>query len=94
MWTVSLSKDADKGKHALPEKLQAVLLALIAEIVKLGPVRGNWPNYSALDKKKFKHHCHLKKKGKPTYVVVWEVRNKQVKIIEVIYVGTHENAPY
>ncbi|HPO10928.1 MAG TPA: cytotoxic translational repressor of toxin-antitoxin stability system, partial [bacterium] len=30
----------------------------------------------------------------PTYVAVWEVRNKNVRLVEVIYVGTHEAAPY
>jgi hypothetical protein len=27
-------------------------------------------------------------------VAVWDVHDSQVHIIEVIYVGTHENAPY
>jgi hypothetical protein len=39
------------------------------------------------------HHCHLRR-GNPTYVAVWEVTNKQIKLVEVRYVGTHENAPY
>jgi hypothetical protein len=56
-----------------------------------GPVRGTWPNYGKLSQ--IRHHCHLKK-GHPTYVAVWEVRDRQVQIIEVLYVGTHENAPY
>ncbi len=33
------------------------------------------------------------KKGKPTYVALWTVDKKQVTV-EVIYVGTHEKAPY
>ncbi len=40
-----------------------------------------------------KHHCHLKK-GHPTYVVCWRVTSKQLKTVEVYYVGTHEKAPY
>jgi hypothetical protein len=40
-----------------------------------------------------RHHCHLKK-GKPTYVAVWEVKNREIRLIEVTYVGTHEKAPY
>jgi hypothetical protein len=54
-------------------------------------VRGDWPNYSKLAGGR--HHCHLKK-GKPTYVAVWEVLDKDIKLIEVQYVGTHEKAPY
>lgn len=55
-----------------------------------GPVRGNWPNYSKLADGR--HHCHLKK-GKPTYVAVWS-EDKATVTVEVIYVGTHEKAPY
>jgi hypothetical protein len=61
------------------------------EIAMLGPVRGNWPNYSKLGSSQ--HHCHIKK-GKPCYVVVWEEKDKQIRLVEVIYAGTHEKAPY
>ncbi len=63
----------------------------IREIELAGPVRGDWPNYSKLGRDR--HHCHLKK-GKPTYVAVWEVKNRKICLIEVIYAGTHEKAPY
>lgn len=56
-----------------------------------GPYRSNWPNYGPLEENEF--HCHLKK-GKPTYVACWRISDKDKKIIEVYYVGTHENAPY
>lgn len=60
-----------------------------------GPFLPDWPNYSKLHGKKGKdrRHCHLQK-GRPTYVCCWEVINKERKIIEVYYVGTHEKAPY
>jgi hypothetical protein len=63
----------------------------VREIIELGPVRGNWDNYSKLTGNR--HHCHLKK-GQPTYVAVWHVTDKTIKLVEVIYVGTHEKAPY
>jgi hypothetical protein len=56
-----------------------------------GPIRGEWPNFSALSDNSY--HCHLKK-GRPTYVAIWEVKNKEIKLIEVTYAGTHEKAPY
>lgn len=40
-----------------------------------------------------KRHCHLTE-GKPTYVYCWEVIDKNAKLIEVYYAGTHEKAPY
>ncbi|KUG28231.1 hypothetical protein ASZ90_001904 [hydrocarbon metagenome] len=39
------------------------------------------------------YHCHLNK-GRPTYVAVWSVEDRMVKLVEVVYVGTHEKAPY
>lgn len=81
------------AKHAkkLPPKILEILDALIAEIEIAGPVRGNWPNYSKIGD--HLHHCHIKK-GKPTYVAVWEEDIETIRLVEVKYVGTHENAPY
>ena len=52
---------------------------------------GDWPDFSALSNNRY--HCHLKK-GHPTYVAIWEVRSKEIRLIEVTYAGTHEKAPY
>jgi hypothetical protein len=67
------------------------LVFLAKEIEIMGPVRGNCPNYGKLAPER--HHCHLKK-GRPTYVAVGEERNREIRLIEVVYVGTHEKAPY
>ncbi|MDR3640738.1 MAG: cytotoxic translational repressor of toxin-antitoxin stability system [Humidesulfovibrio sp.] len=91
-WTVKYTESAQAGAENLPEKFRAILTALVLEIEKMGPVRGNWPNYSKLGQDR--HHCHLKKKSKPTYVAVWEVRGNTVRLVEVTYAGTRENAPY
>ena len=61
------------------------------EIEIVGPVRGNWPNYSKLGG--MRHHCHIKD-GRPSFVVCWEVVGTEVRLIEVYYVGTREKAPY
>ncbi len=50
------------------------------------------PNYRKLKGQTDTHHCHLKK-GKPTYVAVWQAF-KKLKQVVLTYVGTHENAPY
>lgn len=88
-WSVSVKRSVAKAN--LPEDVKHSLITLMKEIEIKGPARGNWPNYTKLSKDK--HHCHLKK-GKPTYVAVWEIRDKKIRIVEVIYAGTHENAPY
>jgi mRNA-degrading endonuclease RelE of RelBE toxin-antitoxin system len=90
-WTATVSKQVTKKIAKLPQQVRKLLFTLLAEIELKGPVRGNWPNYSKLGIKK--HHCHLKK-GKPTYVAVWQVVNDEIKLVEVIYAGTHEKAPY
>jgi len=71
------------------------LRLLFEDLANKGPALPDWPNYGRLHGKKSvdKRHCHLQK-GKPTYVCCWEVIDKQRKIIEVYYVGTHEKAPY
>jgi len=91
MWTVKIKKNVLKNLVRLPVKVQKSLKFLIREIEIDGPVRGNWPNYSSLSGNR--HHCHLKK-GHPTYVAVWEVTDKEIKLAEVCYAGTHEKAPY
>jgi hypothetical protein len=77
----------------LPSVVQDRLDALAAEIELLGPVRGNWKNYSKLEGRTRQHHCHIKA-GRPTYVAVWEETDETVKLVEVVYAGTHEKAPY
>ena len=90
-WKITISKRAGKQIVKLPISVQKSLKVLIKEIEVCGPVRGNWSNYSRLDGNR--HHCHIKK-GRPTYVAVWTVEDKKIKLAEVIYAGTHEKAPY
>jgi len=90
-WNVVYSRRAAKLREKIPERVKAILDALIIDIRATGPVRGDWPNYSKLSGEL--HHCHLKK-GQPTYVAVWRVQATEVHIVEIIYVGTHEKAPY
>lgn len=84
-------KQGGKAGKKLPESVQDNLKLLLKEIAVSGPVWGNWPNYSKLSDTE--HHCHIKK-GRPTYVAVWREDKGQIKLVEVIYAGTHEKAPY
>lgn len=86
-----MSRIAEKQNAKLSKPLRKILYALMTDIEAGGPVRGDWPNYGKLAHGR--HHCHLKK-GNPTYVAVWEERDRKVKLVEVTYVGTHEKAPY
>ncbi len=90
-WQVVFSRQVQKAQTRLPKSVLKNLVFLVKEIEVMGPVRGNWPNYGKLAAER--HHCHLKK-GRHTYVAVWEERNSEIRLIEVVYVGTHEKAPY
>ncbi len=90
-WTITIPKKVTKRLTALPKRVINSLAFLMKEIELNGPARGQWPNYGKLGKNRY--HCHLKK-GHPTYVAVWEVKDKKIKLVEVTYVGTHEKAPY
>ena len=90
-WRVVFSNKTRKQKEQLPPRVQALLFQLAREIETGGPVRGDWPNYSKLSGDL--HHCHLKK-GNPTYVAVWREERNEIRLVEVIYAGTHEKAPY
>ena len=89
--TVTEKTRLHKRVRKLPENVQDLLIALKKDIEANGPIRRNWPSFSALSSKQY--HCHLKK-GRPTYVAIWEVKDKEIKLIEVIYAGTHKRAPY
>jgi mRNA-degrading endonuclease RelE of RelBE toxin-antitoxin system len=90
-WIVIYSRKAEKQYNRLPSVVQDRLDLLTAEIEQTGPVRGNWKNYSKLTSNQ--HHCHVKA-GKPTFVAVWEEKDESIKLVEVVYAGTHEKAPY
>lgn len=87
-WTVQIKKKVAKNLKKLPKSINEALESLIVDLEDGGPVRGDWPNYSKLADGS--HHCHLNY----SYVAVWTDEDKKLKIIEVTYVGSRENAPY
>jgi hypothetical protein len=91
MWIVRFSTKAGKAAQSLPLPVQTGFWLLVGDLRLKGPAAGNWPNYSKLGQGR--HHCHIKK-GRPTYVAVWREVKTEERTIEVIYVGTHEKAPY
>jgi mRNA-degrading endonuclease RelE of RelBE toxin-antitoxin system len=94
-WKVYFSRNAAKQAKSLNKKALSILDLLINDLQENGPFPGaDWPNYGKLKGQKTDwRHCHLIK-GRPTYVCCWEVIDKELKLIEVNYVGTHEKAPY
>ena len=87
-WRVRVSKKVIKQTKKLPEKVLQIFEALILDLMKTGPIQHEWPNYSKLTHKRF--HCHLNY----SYVAVWEIVDKEIRIMEVVYVGSRKDAPY
>lgn len=99
-WMVRYKGQAKKalkvGNRSISQDARDAMNTLHLDLEEEGPTQIAWPNYSKLKKQGKnidRRHCHLLK-GKPTYVVCWEVVDKEKQILEVYYVGTHEKAPY
>lgn len=93
-WSVEITRKVAKQLKKLPVAAQERFDLLAKELEAAGPHAARWSHFGKLRVAgKEAYHCHIKS-GRPTYVACWEVVNKQIRIIEVYYVGTHENAPY
>lgn len=87
-WNVRIHKKAAKRAKTMPKNIQALFDALIRDLMTSGPIQHEWPNYSKLDGARY--HCHLTY----SFVAVWEVVGNELRILEVKYVGSREDAPY
>lgn len=95
-WNIRITKKAAKQAKKLPASIRAALLLLLRDLEQHGPsTSGSWKNYGKLKGtgKVDRRHCHIVK-GRPTYVCCWEVVDKELRVMEVYYAGTHEKAPY
>jgi len=87
-WSVQITRKALKGVKKLPRRERAILEALLKDLGVRGAVLPDWKNYSKLGTNKY--HCHLSYK----WVACWRKEQNKVKLIEVYYVGSREDAPY
>jgi mRNA-degrading endonuclease YafQ of YafQ-DinJ toxin-antitoxin module len=75
--------------HKMPLLEQKKLVNLIEDLKTNGPIQKNWNNFSQLGL--YQYHCHLSYK----WVTCWTyIEIEEIKIIEVYYAGSRENAPY
>jgi hypothetical protein len=88
-WQVELKRKLGKRINKLPKNIQEKTAALVNDLKANGVFPGKkWNNYSPLEGKK--HHCHLTY----SYVACWEEVDDKLRLIEVYYVGSREDAPY
>ena len=92
-WTVNIPARVRKAADKMPPEIRGSFFALLRALRALGPNQPAMPHFGKLKNRGDTFHCHLNK-GRPTYVVVWVVENKAIRLMEVTYAGTHENAPY
>lgn len=94
LWMVIFSRKAEKQKAKLPPSIIDILYLLRKDLESRGPAVTGWPTYSKIVGSKSGHyHCHLNK-GRPTYVVVWQVVDSVVRVLEIQFAGTHEKVDY
>lgn len=93
MWQIKAGSKAKKQIEKLPKSVRDAFYLLLADLTAYGPEATRWTNYGKIRGKEDMHHCHLNK-GKPRYVAVWKVTDREIRLMEVRYVGTHENADY
>lgn len=93
LWTVNFSSKADKQARKLPGDILARLYSLKLDLQYKGPEQTSWRNYGLIVGGKDVHHCHLNS-GRPRYVVVWKVIDREIRILEIRYVGPHGSVDY
>ncbi len=86
-YTVLISKRADKRISGAPEPIRQRFALLVDDLAALGPIRKDWPNFSALGNSLY--HCHLAR----SWVAVWRWEKGSL-LVEVEYAGSREDAPY
>ena len=73
----------------MPLLEQKKLVNLVEDLKTNGPIQKSLNNYCQLGLNKY--HCHLSYKC----VTCWAyIETEEIKIIEVYYAGSRENAPY
>ena len=94
LWKIIFSRKADKQKNKLPPGIAETLYLLRKDLQTRGPVVPSWPHFGKITGSKSGHyHCHLNR-GHPTYVVVWQMVNRTIRVLEIQFVGTHEKVDY
>lgn len=92
IWQVQATKRTLKALERMPRKAEASFWRLHAVLKAQGPTGPkDWKNYGKLKGRDQKYHCHLT--GDHQWVACWQTDGDQV-IIEIVYVGSHQGAPY
>jgi len=69
MYEVRIKKKALKNLQKMPKEIQFLFDSLVDDLIEKGPIRKEWPNFSALGKNQY--HCHLSYK----WIACWHYEN-------------------
>ena len=92
-WLVEYASRAKKQIEKLPPNIREIFYILEREIEQEGPEQTEWRNYGLIVGAKDVHHCHLNS-GRPRYVAVWKVVDREKQNIEIRFVGPHGSVDY
>ncbi|TVR94354.1 MAG: hypothetical protein EA428_00450 [Spirochaetaceae bacterium] len=86
-WRVFFRRKVEKQVRTMPRREQIRFANLVEDLVRKGPIRTEWRNFSRLSDREY--HCHLSY----SWVACWRVEDGEMEI-EVYYAGSREKAPY
>ena len=86
-WRVFFRRKVEKQVAKMPRKEQLLFANLVEDLIRKGPIRPEWRNFSKLSGREY--HCHLSH----SWVACWRVENQEMEI-EVYYAGSREKASY
>jgi hypothetical protein len=92
IWEIKISKRTLKGIERMPAPAVDAFWRLLTLLKADGPTGPKeWKNYGKLKGRDSKYHCHLSNNHQ--WVACWRAEKGEV-IVEILYVGSHQGAPY
>ena len=86
-WRVFFRRKVEKQVGKMPRREQVLFANLVEDLIRKGPIRTEWRNFSKLSDREY--HCHLSW----SWVACCRVENGEMEI-EVYYAVSREKAPY
>lgn len=88
-WRVFFRRKVEKHVVKMPRKEQLLFANLVEDLIRKGPIRTEWRNFSKLSDREYHYH--------PSYswVACRRVENQEIEIeVYYDYAGSREKTPY
>ena len=91
-WKVTASRGTLKSLERMPHRARDSFWRLFAVLRDSGPTGPcHWRNYGKLKSRHEEYHCHLTPDHH--WVACWRSEGEAF-VIEIFYLGSHQDAPY